>query len=836
MIFSPPSPAHASEEEEPKNILILNSYHSGFTWTDDQTDGIISSLDASNLTYNISTEYLDWKRYPSQENLELCYQSMKLKYQKQKIDIIICTDDTAFSFATQYRNELFSDAPIVFSGINTKGLETLGTNETNFTGVLEVIDPKSTIEAALSINPSIDTIYLIYDNTESGISTGTLCIQAAREIDSNLKIRSLNNLTSDEIINEVEHASKNTMILVTTYSVDHNNQYIYHQQFCEELYDVSPVPIYHIYDFANNHGVLGGYLTSGRLQGEEAGKLAVQILQGADASSIPIIQKGSNHYIFDYSLIKEYKLDISNFPKGSTFFNEPFSFFKTYRILVIFVVVIFSLMLCFTLILLFYIHKIRSMQKVLKNNNEELAQLYEEQTAIEEELRNNYLQLANAHDQMEGYNEKLYRLAHHDSLTGLYNRLYLYEEVEKNLSHSQLDSALLFVDIDNFKYVNDALGHSLGDELLKAISCRLKNLSSEKRILIRLGGDEFVFFIYDLDNKHQVDQFTTEIINIFSAPFKIQENTLSITISIGVSLYPENGENVDTLLRNADMAMYKVKENGKNGVFYFNQLIKDELLERINIEKYFKKALAQNEFQIYYQPQIVTETTEIDGFEALIRWDSPELGMLSPYKFIHIAEENGFIISLGEWILRASCQFIQELNQQYNKQFKISVNISAIQLFQENFVTIVKNILNEQFFPPELLELEITESIIMESTDLISEKLQELRALGVRIALDDFGTGYSSLAYLKHLPITTLKVDKLFIDDIVGPNAQINLADTIIDLGHKMNLTIVAEGVETSDQAEYLRSYGCDKIQGYFYSKPICQQSVNSWLEKSMRE
>jgi diguanylate cyclase (GGDEF)-like protein len=476
------------------------------------------------------------------------------------------------------------------------------------------------------------------------------------------------------------------------------------------------------------------------------------------------------------------------------------------------------------------------MQKVLKNNNEELAQLYEEQTAIEEELRNNYLQLANAHDQMEGYNEKLYRLAHHDSLTGLYNRLYIYEEVEKNLSHSQLDSALLFVDIDNFKYVNDALGHSLGDELLKAISCRLKNLSSEKRILIRLGGDEFVFFIYDLDNKHQVDQFTTEIINIFSAPFKIQENTLSITISIGVSLYPENGENVDTLLRNADMAMYKVKENGKNGVFYFNQLIKDELLERINIEKYFKKALAQNEFQIYYQPQIVTETTEIDGFEALIRWDSPELGMLSPYKFIHIAEENGFIISLGEWILRASCQFIQELNQQYNKQFKISVNISAIQLFQENFVTIVKNILNEQFFPPELLELEITESIIMESTDLISEKLQELRALGVRIALDDFGTGYSSLAYLKHLPITTLKVDKLFIDDIVGPNAQINLADTIIDLGHKMNLTIVAEGVETSDQAEYLRSYGCDKIQGYFYSKPICQQSVNSWLEKSMRE
>lgn len=836
MIVNAPVPAHASQKKDPKNILILNSYHKGFTWTDDQTDGIISALDSTKLTHNISTEYLDWKRYPTKESLEIFYERMKLKYQKERIDVIICTDDSAFSFATQYRKELFSNAPIVFSGINTKGLETLGANETNFTGVLEILDPKATIEAALSLNPSIDTLYLIYDNTESGVSTGMLCIQAAQEVDSRIKIESLNHMTSYEIVDYVEQASKNTMILVTTYSEDINHQYVHHQLFCEELYAVSPVPIYHIYDFANNHGILGGYLTSGRLHGMEAGKLAIQILNGNDVSSLPIIQNSSNHYTFDYSLIKEYKLNLDDFPEDSTYFNEPFSFFKTYRDLVIFVAVIFSLMLCFTLILLFYIHKIRAMQKVLKNNNEELAQLYEELTATEEELRNNYVQLEAAHEQLGENSEKLYRLAHHDSLTELYNRLYLYEEVEKKLSSSQTKSALLFIDIDNFKFVNDALGHAMGDELLKAISCRLKSLSSEQRILIRLGGDEFVFFIYDIENKDQVDLFAQEVINIFSTSFKIQENTLSITISIGVALYPENGGNVDTLLGNADMAMYKVKENGKNGVFYFNQLIQEEVLERINIEKYFKKAIDNNEFQIYYQPQIVTQTVDVDGFEALIRWDSPELGMLSPFKFIHIAEETGFIIELGEWILRSSCRYIQELNCQNNRQYNLSVNISAVQLFQENFVNMVKNILSELSFTPELLELEITESIIMESTELISEKLQELRAFGVRIALDDFGTGYSSLAYLKHLPITTLKVDKLFIDDITGPYCELNLADTIIDLGHKMNLTIVAEGVETSEQAEYLRNYGCDKIQGYYYSRPLSEHAVTPWIKEVLKE
>lgn len=824
-------PVHAAHEsEESKNILILNSYHSGYTWTDNQTQGIISTLQDSSINTVISAEYLDWKRYPSQENLSNIYQNLKFKYQNKEIDLLICTDDKAFSFATQYREELFSNAPIIFSGINSEGLTELGASVRNYTGVLEEIDPYGTIKVAKEINPSLDTIYLIYDNSESGLSTGELCIQAAKELDENLNVISLNTLSSKEIINKVKDASENTMVFMITYSFDIDNRYITNEHFCQKLSNVSPVPIYNIYNYGLENGCFGGHLTSGQLQGESAGQLAIRVLLGEAASSIPVIETNTNQYQFDYSLLNKYDISTRDLPANSTFINEPFSFIKTYPLLVITVTCIFVLLTIFTLVLLFYINKINMMKKILQGNNEELTQLYEELTATEEEIRTQYINLANAHRQLEENNDTLYYLAHHDALTGLRNRLYLYEEIETQLFDSTMISALLFMDIDNFKFVNDSLGHSIGDELLIQISKRLTTISSNNCYLVRLGGDEFVFFIREMEHTDTAYEFALKIIELFSSPFKIQENALMLTVSIGISISPENGTNIDALLRNADMAMYKVKDNGKNGISFFNQHIKEELLERINIEKYFDKALKEDEFIIHYQPQIITNTHEIDGFEALIRWNSPELGMLSPLKFISIAEETGFIIPLGEWILRSSCKYIKKLNFSLNRNFKISVNISVIQLMQEDFISMVRDIITELEFPPHLLELEITESVIMESADLLSGKFGELRSMGIRIALDDFGTGYSSLAYLKQIPITTLKVDKLFIDDIVSLDSGINLADIIINLGHKMNLSIVAEGVETSAQAQYLRSNGCDKIQGYFYSKPLTQHGLEKWI------
>ena len=804
-----------------KNILIINSYHQGFQWTDDQSSGIMSSLSSLDINYDVSIEYLDWKRYPTEVNISNAYNNMKSKYSNTKIDVIMCTDDAALSFALKYRGELFSDAPIVFCGVNSNGLADISKDQVNFTGVLEELDPESTINAALAINPALKNIYIIYDNTESGISTGQLCIDTAKNISNTFNVQPLNNLSKSGIIDFISRVDKNSMVLVTSYFVDIYGNNIDHHAFCENLSNSSPVPIYHLFDFGLNHGIFGGNLIIGKLQGEEAGLLTKRILLGEQASSIPIIDRKTNKYTFDYNIMKKYNISKSVLPKDSQLINKPFSFIETYRTLVYVVLFIFLLLISFTIILLFYIRKIRLMQLRISANNEELTQLYEELTATEEELRAQYEDVTEAQTQLVEYSSELHHLAYHDTLTGLYNRLYLYEVVEQKLTLSSCVGALFFIDLDNFKFVNDALGHNLGDELLKAISLRLLNLSSKSNSLIRLGGDEFVFFSSNIKSKAIAQNFANKISKYFIKPFDILANHLTVTVSIGIALCPDNGSNVDTLLRNADMAMYKVKNNGKNGFFFFNNILKDMLLDRVNIENNFKKGLSHNEFQIYYQPQIITATNAIDGFEALIRWYSPELGMLPPLKFISIAEETGFIKILGEWILKSACHYIKDLNNRKNAKFKISVNISVIQLLQDNFVDIVKQVLIDSRLSPELLELEITESVIMGSPELVVEKIKVLRRIGIKIALDDFGTGYSSLSYLRNIPITTLKIDKLFIDDISNPKSNTDVTDAIIDLGHKMNLTIVAEGVETEEQLQYLKKNNCDKIQGYLFSKPL---------------
>lgn len=818
-----------------KHILILNSYHSGFQWTDDQTEGIKSALSMNNPDYNISIEYMDWKRYPTDKNLDNVYKSLQDKYASQKIDIIITSDDAAFYFALKNRSTIFSDAPVVFCGVNSAGL-LQAKDESDYTGVLEEIYPEDTIRAALKINPTIDTIYLIYDNTESGVSTGALCLEAANKVDSTLNVVSLNQKSSSDIMNQLSEINQNSMILITTYFMDLDGTSINHQAFCQKLSNATFVPVYHLYDFGMNQGVFGGYLTTGRQQGMEAGKLASRILKGEKADLIPVLDlKSSIHFTYDYLVAQKFQIKESKIPLQSIIINKPFSFLETYRNLVMAVLFIIILLASFSAVLLFYIKKINKMKYKLVENNEELSQLYEELSATEEELRAQVTDISDAHEQLEEYSTKLHHLAYHDTLTGLYNRLYLYEEIGYKLMEDSYEGALYFIDLDNFKFVNDALGHNIGDELLIAISNRLLTLTSPNISLIRLGGDEFVFFASRIRSKEVAEHFAAKIINIFASNFDINENRLSVTVSIGIAMFPENGLSVDKLLRNSDMAMYKVKNNGKNGYYFFNNQLKEELMERINIEKNFKNALENKEFQIYYQPQIQIGSDNIDGFEALIRWHSKELGMLSPVKFISVAEETGFITVLGAWILKTACNTVANLNQKLNQSFNVSVNISVIQLVQDDFVKVVKKVLKETNLLPELLELEITESVIMESQELVTEKIKILRNLGIKIAIDDFGTGYSSLSYLRNIPITTLKIDKLFVDDIGNPHSNTDVTDTIIDLGHKMNLTIVAEGVETKEQLTYLKENGCDKIQGYFYSKPLPIHKLKEFINDYQR-
>lgn len=431
------------------------------------------------------------------------------------------------------------------------------------------------------------------------------------------------------------------------------------------------------------------------------------------------------------------------------------------------------------------------------------------------------------------YEQKLYQLAYHDHLTGLQNRRSLNESVQELFKEKEnRKSALFFVDIDDFKYINDTMGHTFGDQFLIRASERLVSLLGKDCSAYKLGGDEFILLMDSFKNIKEVEGFASDLLKGFKACFEIGSSKLYTTVSIGISIYPHHGADMDELLKNAEIAVYKAKEAGKNRSVIYNDSMNGAVIDRMVIEKCLRTALENNEFELHYQPQLDINTSKISGFEALIRWRNPELGAVSPLKFVDVAEATHLIIPIGEWVVKNACIFLKKLHQQEYKDITISVNISILQLLQDDFVDMVMEVLDSVKLDPGYLELEITESILMESYETIGDKLKLLRGKGVKIALDDFGKGYSSLYYLKQLPITTLKIDKSFIDTIAADSSNKSLIRLIVEIGRNMDLCVVAEGVETREQLDYLAKHKCDKIQGYLFSRPMPENQIYTLMKE----
>jgi PAS domain S-box/diguanylate cyclase (GGDEF) domain len=432
------------------------------------------------------------------------------------------------------------------------------------------------------------------------------------------------------------------------------------------------------------------------------------------------------------------------------------------------------------------------------------------------------------------YQQKLLHMAYHDTLTQLPNRQALLDKKIVDFLSGSDSFMVLFMDVKNFKFINDTLGHDFGDQLIKLIAERYGLLKAENNVLYRLGGDEFVFINSEAITPEKIEQFTRKILDYFKEPFRVNDSTLHISISIGVSLYPEHGKNVNELLRYATIAMHKAVENGGSNYMVYTPYMNDSILERMLMEKKLRLALENNKFELYYQPQYDIIENRIIGFEALIRWRDDELGQIPPLKFIPIAEETRLIIPIGEWVIKEACTFLKKLHKQGITNITTSVNISILQLLQDNFVELVFDILNQNQLEPECLELEITESILMESFDSIIDKLTILQSEGIKIALDDFGKGYSSLSYLKQLPITTLKIDKSFIDCISEEQITKSLTGQIVMIGNNMGLNVIAEGVETIEQLEYLSGNHCRIIQGYLFSKPLHDENARYLISQKI--
>ncbi|MFZ0290846.1 MAG: EAL domain-containing protein, partial [Candidatus Sulfotelmatobacter sp.] len=425
--------------------------------------------------------------------------------------------------------------------------------------------------------------------------------------------------------------------------------------------------------------------------------------------------------------------------------------------------------------------------------------------------------------------ERVQFLAYYDALTGLPNRTLLQDRLAKALAGARRRKdkvAILFLDLDRFKDINDSLGHSVGDLLLQEVAERLKTWAREQDTVARVGGDEFLIVLTGLKDVADAAVATERIVNLMTAGFVVQGHPVNVSCSIGVSIFPEHSADCETLIKNADAAMYSAKENGRNRFQFFTEDMNAQGVERLTLENSLRLALDKKELFLVYQPQMDIATGRITGLEALLRWQHPDLGLVPPDKFIRIAENSGLIVPIGEWVVRTACRQARKWQDEGLPPVSVAVNVSAVQFRQEGFCELIRRVLHETGLAPQYLELELTESLLLANADLMLSVVQELKAMGVTLAIDDFGTGYSSFSYLRQFRVSKLKIDRVFIRDVAVNPDDAAITSAIISMAKSLRLKVIAEGVEDESQMSFLRAHQCDEIQGYYFSKPLAVDKV----------
>ena len=442
--------------------------------------------------------------------------------------------------------------------------------------------------------------------------------------------------------------------------------------------------------------------------------------------------------------------------------------------------------------------------------------------------------------------EQIAFLAYHDNLTGLPNNRLFKDRLQQSIAHAQRNDAqlaVMFLDLDRFKLINDSMGHDVGDKLLQVIADRLTegtrrqdsvgiNIAFDANSVARLGGDEFTILLENVGGQLSITTVAKRLIELSALPIHIDSHEIFTSASIGIALYPNDGTEVDSLLKNADTAMYHAKKQGRNNYQFFDPSMNEASVEQLAIETSLRKAIENNELALYYQPQISISTKQIVGMEALLRWRHPGKGFISPSAFIPVAEETGMIINIGEWVIREACKQGADWTSRGFEPVVISVNLSAKQLREERLNEIIAQILVETGMNPKYLGLELTESAIILDPERALERLKNIKSLGIKMSMDDFGTGYSSLSYLKKFPLDTLKIDQSFIHDLMTNNEDASLVKAIISMAHSLGMDVVAEGVEHQAQLDFLGENNCDTIQGYLYSRPIPANEMEKLLSK----
>jgi diguanylate cyclase (GGDEF)-like protein len=500
---------------------------------------------------------------------------------------------------------------------------------------------------------------------------------------------------------------------------------------------------------------------------------------------------------------------------------------------VVILIAIASIAILLLLIIVFFrTGKLKRMLDEAYQDKENINNEYKKLEAIYQESLSSYNKLNLRYNELHKNRDSIMKLAYTDHLTELPNRIAFIEMLDNIMAtlRSEEIICIMDIDLDNFKNINDTLGHSYGDELLIDVTHRLRQVLDDNDYLARIGGDEFVILTQNLKDTALYEEKIKKVRNVFSFPFELSSKEYFITVSIGAAFAPKDGKTAQNLIKNVNSAMYVAKANGKNTYAYFEYTFNKKLTDKIELQSELRKAIEKQEFVLYYQAQMDLASKKVQGFEALIRWNHPHRGLLSPNEFIYLAEESGLIVPIGKWALKTACMQLKEWADMGYNDISMAVNLSARQFKDKDLVHTVYEVIEDTGIDPKKLELEITETVALEDLDYTISTIKELKAIGVKFSLDDFGTGYSSMSYLKRLPVSNLKIDKSFLDTVMDDISDQKIIQAIISLARNLDLNIIAEGVERSDQEQFLQDSNCNMAQGFLYSKPVPKERAVEFL------
>lgn len=817
-----------------KNILFVSSYHAGFDTLPEQIRGIQSALTEKNVALDI--EFMDTKRYPTQENYAHFLASLQYKMdQGLNYDVILIGDDNGLQFFMDHP-ELYPNSPKVFFCINDFERAALADSLNNVTGIVEAISIKDNMDLAKALFPNATEFVAIVDNSQTGI--GDMKSFMAMESDfPEMKFSVINSstMTFDEVGKRLKTLSDNQILFYLSMFEDVNGQVISIADAVKIIVGHSTVPAFRMSIGGVEDGLLGGNMVSYFEQGRLAAEIALSIIDGTPIDSIKMIDQSPNKYFINYEVMKTYDLDFSKLPPNTILINKPVTFIEQNKKVLIPMSIAIFILVIILIIILYDNRRQRALRVEIQNNRDELSALYEEITATEEELRDQYERLMESKAALEDSELRYKELAFKDLLTGLGNRIALVEFLENHiqqmsLSGTQAEGTIYYIDIDNFKYINDSIGHEFGDEVLRKIGSRLQSYIQQDDYIARLGGDEFVVVKNGLQKESESWEEARHLIRLIERPIQVGPRELTLSASIGIVKYPNNGVQGIDLLKKGDIALYKAKDRGRGQAIHYIDTMETDVKHLMEMKDNINAAVEQDEFILYYQPQFNASSMSIEGMEGLIRWNSPENGLVFPDRFISIAERLGLIHKIGKVVQREAMRFIQKLEQSSN--IRISLNVSASEMTDPEFEESLLTTMEYFKVDPKRIALEITESVLVYNVEATIKLLERLREKGFEVHLDDFGTGYSSLTYLIRLPFDVIKIDRSFVKDMATSSEHQKLIRSIVDLIHNLGKRIIAEGVETREQYELLRDMGCDVIQGYYFSKPIQDHEALMLLQK----